>query len=415
MKPIYYLMLYTLWLTPAWAVEPLGLPGATVRDVLSWLDQGSADLAVLRHETAGAQLRAEGAGALPDPSLRIERQDLSGLNALPGQEGATKYTVLQPLLGWGKRDAQKQAADSAAQVAREQERAASAELHARAKIAFARYYQAHAALQLNEELRAFTETVATLAQSRYETGLATQQELIRAQLEKSALQSERIALQSEYGASKASLNALLNRSAYANLAVPVALRDLPPPAVLNPDTLEQRLSQGNPQLAGQSAQMAVAYNNAALANKNQTPDFVLGVSSMQRSGQSSNWEAMIEFSIPLQRASHGAHQREAGEMQEAEQARLIAIEARLMGELREHYAALQAAREQEELTRQSVLPLAELAFNGALEGYRNGRVDFATLLDSKRQIQKAKLDELNARIAQQIHLAEIERLTGEDL
>jgi len=42
-------------------------------------------------------------------------------------------------------------------------------------------------------------------------------------------------------------------------------------------------------------------------------------------------------------------------------------------------------------------------------------VDFATLLEAKRQIQKAHLDELNAEVEQQIHLAEIERLIGEDL
>jgi len=67
------------------------------------------------------------------------------------------------------------------------------------------------------------------------------------------------------------------------------------------------------------------------------------------------------------------------------------------------------------LTHQRLMPLAELAYNGALEGYKNGRVDFATLLEAKRQTQKAHLDELNASVEQQIHLAEIERLIGEDL
>jgi outer membrane protein TolC len=124
---------------------------------------------------------------------------------------------------------------------------------------------------------------------------------------------------------------------------------------------------------------------------------------------------MLEFSIPLQRVAHGAHQNEAEAMLEADRDRLQGAEARLLGELREHYAALQAAHEMETLTRQRVMPLAELAYNGALEGYKNGRVDFATLLEAKRQIQKAHLDELNASVEQQIHLAEIERLIGEDL
>lgn len=389
--------------------------GITVQDLLQWLEQGSAEIAAAKFDTASAMQRAESAGALPDPSLRIEWQDINRTNVLPGQVGAMKYTVLQSLPGWGKRDAQKQVAVAQTGVAREQQRAVSAELRARVKIAFAQYYQAHQAMQLNEELGKFTDTVAELAKSRYENNLATQQDLVRAQLEQSALQAEHIALQGMYSQSRARINALLSRPANAALQSPAALRALPPPAVLNPEALESRLAQSSPQLAGLMAQTVVSLNSAELARKNLTPDFVLGIAPVQRGARFSTWDAMLEFTIPLQRASHGAHQREAEEMLQADRTRLMGAEARLMGELREHYAALQAAREQETLTRQRVLPLAELAYNGALEGYRNGRVDFATLLEAKSQIQKARLDELNACVEQQIHLAEIERLTGEEL
>ncbi|MBI3901656.1 MAG: TolC family protein [Nitrosomonadales bacterium] len=402
-----------LFISPAWGAAPV--PGATVQELLQWLEQGNGEIAAAKSDTQSARLRAESAGSLPDPSVRIEWQDINGLNVLPGQAGAMKYTVLQALPGWGKRDAQKQVASAQTAVAQEQERALSTELRSRVKLEFARYYRTYQALQLNEELGKFADTVADLAKSRYESGLTTQQELIRAQLEQSALRSEHISLHSAYSQSQARINALLNRPADAELAAPASLRALPPPAVLNPETLEQKLSQSNPQLAGLVAQTTVSLSSSELANKNLTPDFVLGVGPVQRGSRFSTWEAMLEFTVPLQRSSHGAHQREAEEMLQADRARLMGAEARLLAELREHYAALQGAREQETLTQQQVLPLAELAFNGALAGYQNGRVDFATLLEARRQIQKAKLDELDARIEQQIHLAEIERLTGEEL
>jgi outer membrane protein TolC len=193
------------------------------------------------------------------------------------------------------------------------------------------------------------------------------------------------------------------------------LRALPSPLLLDSAALEARLLQTSPQLAGLSAQTIVAQKNSELARKNLTPDFVLGIAPVQRGNNFSSWDAMLEFSIPLQRVSHGAHQSEADAMLQAERERQQGAQARLQGELREHLAALQADGEQQSLIRQRVLPLAELAFNGALEGYRNGRVDFATLLEAKRQIQKARLDELNARVEQQIHLAEVERLLGEEL
>ena len=386
-----------------------------MQGLLQWLEQDSAELAAARYDTETAKQGAETAGALPDPSLRIEWQDIERTNVLPGQVGSMKYTVLQALPGWGKRAAQKQVGAAGIAVAREQQRATAAELRTQMKTAFARYYQTHHALLLNEDLEKFTEMVAQLAQSRYETGLATQQELVRAQLEQSALQSERYALQATYSQSQARINALLNRAPHAALAEPAALRPLPSPAVLDEALLEQRVRDRSPQLAGQAAQTVAAQSNVDLARKNLTPDFVLGVGPVQRGSSFSTWDAMLEFSIPLQSGIHHAHQHEAGEMLQASRARQQALEARLLGELREHYAALQAAQQQATLTRQRALPLAELAFKGALAGYQSSRVDFSTLLDAKRQVQKARLDELNASIEQQIHLAEIERLTGEEL
>jgi outer membrane protein TolC len=386
-----------------------------MQGLLEWLEQENAEIDAAKYDTASAAQRAEAAGALPDPSLRIEWQDINRTNVLPGQVGSMKYTLLQPLPGWGKRDAQKQVAIAEAAVVQAQQHTLSSELRTRVKIAFAQYYQQYQALQLNDELGQFTDTVAELAKSRYENNLSTQQDLVRAQLEQSALQSERITLQAAYNQSQARINALLNRPANAPLQSPGVLRSLPQPVALNPTVLESRLVQSSPQLARLAAQTSVSQNNADLTRKNLNPDFVVGIAPVQRGSSFSTWDAMFEFSIPLQRASHGAHQHEAEEMLQADRARLTGAKARLAGELGERYAALQAGRDQEALIKRRLIPLAELAYNGALEGYRNGRVDFATLLEAKRQIQKARLDELNARVDQQMQLAEIERIMGEEL
>ncbi len=400
---------------PAWGAERV--PGASAQDLLQWLEQDSAELAAARHEATGARQRAEAAGALPDPSLRIEWFGISRTNPTlaPSQVGSMKYTVLQPLPGRGKRDLQKQVAEAGAVYAREQQRAVGADLRTQVKIAFAGYYRAHHALLLNEELGRFADSAARLARTRYETGLATQQELVKAQLEQSALQSERFALQADLSQNQARINALLNRPAHAELQAPAVLRPLPPPAVLDEAALERRLRSESPQLAGQAAQVAAAEGGVELARKNLTPDFILGIAPVQRGSRLDSWDAMLEFTIPLQRVAHHTHQHEASEMLEASRARQQAIEARLVADLREQYAALEAARNLEVLAHQRSLPLAELAFNGARAGYRNGRVDFATLLEARRQLRQARLDELDARVAQQVRLAEIERLIGEEL
>ena len=58
---------------------------------------------------------------------------------------------------------------------------------------------------------------------------------------------------------------------------------------------------------------------------------------------------------------------------------------------------------------------AELNLNAALAAYENGRVAFAAVLDAHRQLRRARGELVKARGDQQIRLAEIEKMLGEDL
>ena len=152
-----------------------------------------------------------------------------------------------------------------------------------------------------------------------------------------------------------------------------------------------------------------------MAHKNQIPDFVVAVSPVERYYGVSGWGAMLEFTVPLHQGSLSAQRHEADERLRASQAREQALGQNLSAELSEHKAELAASTEQLQLIRQQSLPLIEMAFKSALAAYRNGRLDYATLWQMRREVQRNKLDELDALANQQIHLAEIERLLGEPL
>jgi len=77
--------------------------------------------------------------------------------------------------------------------------------------------------------------------------------------------------------------------------------------------------------------------------------------------------------------------------------------------------ALDALREQGEIVRSTLLPQVELTYQSALASYQSGRVDFTTLLDAERQIRRTQLDLLKIELEQQVRLAEIERIVGDDL
>lgn len=405
-------------LPPALASEaiPSGGPlGATVQALLAWADQHNLELGAWRDETDAAAARVEPAGALDDPMFRMELEgiDRNNPNLLPNRVGATKYTVLQSFPLWGKRDLRRELAEAEYSQAKGKNAASVAEIHTRIKTAFAMYYQAQRATDLNNEILQLMRDLERVAQTRYTHGLAPQQDAIKAKLEQTALKSELLTLEQEAHHARTRLNLALNRPSYAALVEPRELRLLPP--VLDAVVLEQRIIAASPLLATQAAQVDAAEKNRQLTEKNRYPDLTLGISPIQRGNRLDSWDAMFEINIPLQQDSRRAREREAASMLAASKSRQQYLVNQVQAAFRESLDALNSARSQVSLLKTALLPQAELALQSAMIGYQNGKADFSALLEAQRQIKKARLDYLKAQVDQELRLTEIEQLLGEEL
>jgi outer membrane protein TolC len=410
-----------LGLSPVCAEPATQAPGASIESLLAVARRENPEYAVTRFEAEAAAERVYPAGALPDPTLRTELQNITndGSNAnpnvLPSRVGSTKYTVIQPLPFWGKRDLKRETAEAEANQARGRSEASWAELSARIKTTYAQLYQAFHNEALTREIAALLKGLESITRTRYANGLIPQQDAIRVQLEQTGLQGELVVWETERHHLQSRLNALLRRPAHAPLAEPQRLRPLPPAARLDYATLDQRLQARNPLLFAETARVTAAEKSRELAYRNRYPDFSVGVSPIQTGSRVNQWDLMVEINIPLQQESRRSQEREAQFMLSAAQSRQQATQNQLQADLAENIAALDAAQRIEKLVRSSLLPQAQMTFEAALAAYENGKVDFATLLDAQRQIRKARLDELKAQTDAQVRLAEIERLLGEDL
>jgi outer membrane protein, heavy metal efflux system len=403
---------------PALAAAPLGqdLPG-----LLEFARAQNPELAAMRLEAEAAGLRVQPAAALPDPVLRIELEDIgnsrsrAGPNLLPSKVGETRYTLMQSLPLWGKRDLLRDVAAADARQAAFRTTAAWNDLAARIKAGFARHYLAAGKERLTLEVLDLVTRLEQLAQARYAGGLVAQQDAIRAQLEQTALRAELIAIDADKRQAQVRLNALLGRDPAAPLAAPGALRPLPEVSVLDAAGLAQRARQANPALAAEEARLRSTEASRELTRRNRYPDIQVGVSPTQMGSRITAWGLMVEMNIPLQRESRRAREHEAESLVQAQRARSQSASSQLLGELGENLAAFEAARRSDALLGGPGLVQAELGFRSALAAYENGKVDFATLLDAQRQIRKARLDRLGAQVEAQLRLADIERLVGEDL
>ena len=409
-------LLLALLLTSAAHAE--GLPGANVESLLAIAREGSPDVRMVRLEAEAARERIGPAGALPDPFLRVELENITRggtqtATLSPANVGDTKYLLAQPLPFWGKRDLKRDIAAAEADQAGGRAADTWAEVSGRIKGLYAQYWLTHRAVQLTRENIALSRQLEQIAQVRYAGGLGAQQDAIRAQVERSTLDNELVGMETDYRQQAAFINVMLARSANAPLAEPSALRPLP--ARLDAARLSERLVERNPQLAIEAARIDGAGKSRDLAYRNNFPDFIVGVQPMQVGDRVDAWNLMLEMNIPLQQGTRRSQERESERMLEAASARKEALAHRLHGELSGAVASLEAARMTEDITRNRLLPQAELTFKSALAGYETGKVDFATLLDAQRQIRNAKLALLRAQASQQQRLADIERLLGEDL
>ena len=408
-----------IWCFAAQAQQTL--PGADVESLIAYAREKNPEYAAMRYEADAAFERVQPAGALPDPMLRTELQNITNFGTdgstslLPNRVGSTKYTLTQALPFWGKRDLKRDAAEAEAAAAQGRATDSWTEQASRIKASYAQYFAVTRLIGLTREVLDLISRIEGITQARYAGGLAPQQDAIRAQVERTTMMGELIQMETESHHFRTTINALLARPAHAPLANPERLRPLPAPAKLDHATLEQRTRENNPQIFAADARMRAAEKNRDLAYRNRYPDFTVGVSPIQTGSRVNEWELMFELNIPLQQQSRRSQEREADKMIDAARARKDATANQLLAGLSAQLAGIEAARRMETLTQGSLLPQAELTFQAALAGYESGKVDFATLLDAQRQIRNARQNIIKVRAEQQVRLAEVERLIGEDL
>ena len=395
--------------------------GQNVQGLLDHARAQSPELALMRAEADAAAQRVQPAGALPDPVLRVELMNINnygtdaGFSLLPSKVGETRYTLMQSLPAWGKRELRRAVAQSDAQQAATRTTGAWTELAMKIKTSFARYYLAAGNERLTREILDLMARVEQIAQARYAGGLVVQQDAIRAQLEQTGMRSELIMQESEKLQMRARLNALLARDAAAPLAEPAALRPLPVVSTLDAAALAQRARDNNPQLLAEAARIQGAQKNRELTRRNRYPDFNVGIFPSQMGSRITSWGLMVELNIPLQQQTRRSQEAEAEAMLVAARSKSQALVNQLVGDLGENLAGLEAARQTESLITNQSLPQSQLSLRSAIAAYENGKLDFTALLEAQRQIRKTRLDHLKAQVEAQMRLAEVERIVGEDL
>jgi outer membrane protein TolC len=279
--------------------------------------------------------------------------------------------------------------ETAARVALDEARAAGrrfdqARFDLRAKVltAYAEYALAAELTRLETSNGELLGLIAQVIESRVSTGAAMQQDLLRAENEKALSSNELGVRTAEFVRHRATLNALLNRSPDAPLAVPKAIPvDRP---VDDDASMLAAAARQNPELQALALEIAGRQGSIARAKQEYLPEFGVNVSTDLAGVTQSLMSSVMVPVLRYQAIDAGIRQAEAN-LRGAEAMRVQAghdLTARVVADL----VLLHDVDRQIALYQGTILPRAEQLVTTAQNAFSTGRSTLLELLDAERSL-----------------------------
>lgn len=405
------LFIVPLILSAAHSQETLKL-GGLIKEARA----NNQELKALHEMAESREAAARAQGALEDPALKIEMEDLDRdrpLSVSPGNAMMTRYTISQSFPFPGKLSLREKIAFKGALGARFEAVARELEVVAMVKQEYFEYAFLSESIRINEGIKGLLSDAARVAESRYSTGQAPQQDLIKINIEQSMLTNELLTLNAQKDISAARLKSILNRPQDSPLGEPEGL----PKGIIEFDTaaLIGKAASESPDIKMAESEAEANELGVNLAKKNYYPDIMLGVAPIQRDGRFDSFDVMLQFNIPIWRGKYGSLEREAASSARSARSRAAFIRAEKGFEVKSAAIEAAAAQRARELFETGLLPQSELSFESALKNYQTGRTDLLTVLDTERVLRRTRIEHLRSVLEYNKKIAALERASGVEL
>ncbi len=365
--------------------------------------------------------RIDQARALEDPMLMLKLQNWmvdEPFNSRVDPMTQRVIGISQQLPFWGKRDLRGEIASREAESYKWGVAERKLELVRMVKETWYRIYYVDRSLEIVDKNIKILDDFITLAETKYSVGQGVQQDVYKAQVERSRMLDMRITLEQQRKTLQANLNALLYRPADTPVA---GIPDIEiSPVSLSGKELKERASDNRPLIKGLEALIGKGDAGLKLARKENYPDFNLSFEYMQRDpiGEEQGndmYSAGITFNLPVQRARRRAMVAEAESEKTMAAEELKALRNTIDSGVEDLLAQLDRRKKLVELYKTGIIPQAAQSLESAVIGYRVGKVDFLTLLDNRVTLFNYEREYQDSLAEYQMNRAQLEALVGGEL
>lgn len=284
-------------------------------------------------------------------------------------------------------------------------------------------YLSKAVLLMEENIK-LLKNFESVAQAKYKSALAENQDLLKVQVELGKLENDLISLKDLQRPLVARLNALLNLPKATLLPWPKeSLEDTVMQGKYNEiDALYEIVKEKNPEIQALTQRVETSKDALKLAKREYFPDLTVGFTqietgdainpSLADSGKDAQM-VMFSVNVPLWINSLNAGVQEAKATVEASENSLANKENELLSQVALVHYKLRDSLRQSGLYKDALLPKATQTLNATQSGYEGGKVDFLSLIDAQRVLLNFQLAYYrhNANFYQR--LSELQSLLGE--
>lgn len=405
-----------LWIIPILVSAALGQNSASLQALIAEARQNNPAIRAAERAIDTSRYGPAQASALPDTEVMVQHFTVGSPRPFAGYSNSDfayiGFGASQELPYPGKRGLRAKVAQHEIAISGAEKNAVVWDVLTRLKLAYFQLAASQQIISVLEKNQQTAEQIEQASEARYRIGEGTQEDVLRAQLQRTKLLNELSMQRRESAQAQVALKALLNRGPESPdlIAGPLPVRHLP-----TPETLVAIVQEKNPDLQTNKERISQSEAAVELAKREKRPDF--GVQYMwQHTASNFRDYYMGTFSIRLPnrsrvRAMEGEAEAKLAQAQAEKQARLKQMES----DLGEQIAIAQTSEQEIKVYEEGLIPQSEAALNAGLAGYRAGNQEYQGLLASFTDTLQLTIERERVLAEHESAIARIEGLIGEEI
>ena len=388
----------------------------TLQSLIAEARQNNPAIRASEMAVATARYGPKQASALPDTEVMVQHFSVGSPRPFAGYSNSdfayVGFGASQELPYPGKRGLRASVAEHEIEISKAERDVVAWEAIIRLKLAYFQIASSQQVIAILEKNQQTADQIVQAAEARYRVGKGAQDDVLRAQLQRTKLLNELSMQHLQNAQAQAAIKALLNRPLGSPDIVSEPMRERRLPAT---ESLLQVLAEKNPDLQVNSQRIAQGKAAVELAQRERKPDF--GVQYMwQHTASEFRDYYMATFSVKLPnrsrvRAMEGEAQAKLAQAESEKQARLKQME----GDLGEQIAIAQTSEQQLKVYDDGLIPQSEAALKAGLAGYSAGKQEYQGLLASFSDTLQLAIERERELVEHESAIARIEGLIGEEV